>query len=342
MLEHGGGIIAASGQYGIPIGDWLDLSTGINPNSWPVPEIPAALWRRLPEHEDGLIQAAAGYYQSRSLLPVAGSQAAIQIVPRLRGCCRVGVLAPSYSEHQYAWSCAGHSVVNIAAGEINAAIAELDVLVLCNPNNPTAVAFPAETLLSWHAKLASKGGWLVVDEAFIDATPELSVARHAGKDGLIVLRSMGKFFGLAGIRTGFVFAWPQLLNAVQNQSGPWAISGPARWIASLALQDRKWQVSARESLAQSSAKLQTLLSRYDLAPAGSTLLFSWIMTEQAAVVHEMLARQGILTRYFAAPSSIRFGLPGSETERQRLEDVLGKLKTVLKTAVFAKHAYLSE
>ncbi len=148
MLEHGGGIIAASKHYGIPIEDWLDLSTGINPNGWSVPEIPAAIWRRLPETEDGLIQAAAAYYQTNSLLPVSGSQAAIQVLPKLRSRCRVGVLAPSYNEHRYAWSRAGHAVENIAADELNAAIAELDVMVLCNPNNPTAVAFATETLLA--------------------------------------------------------------------------------------------------------------------------------------------------------------------------------------------------
>ena len=274
MLEHGGELIAASKKYGFSIRDWLDLSTGINPNGWPVPEVPATVWRRLPEVGDDLIRAAAAYYQTSSLLPVAGSQAAIQVLPKLRSRCRVGVLAPSYGEHGHAWSRAGHIVERISADDIDAAMAELDVLVLCNPNNPTAVVFSPETMLGWHGKLVARGGWLVVDEAYIDATPESSIARYTGKEGLVVLRSIGKFFGLAGIRAGFILAWPELLGAIRDELGPWTTSGPARWVATRALQDSSWQVSTREHLKRSSETLRALLSRHALAPSGTTALFA--------------------------------------------------------------------
>lgn len=322
MLEHGGGIIAASTQYGIPVNEWLDLSTGINPNGWPVPHIPSAVWRRLPEAEDGLIRAAAAYYQTDFVLPIAGSQAAIQILPTLRPPCRVGVLMPSYNEHRYAWSRANHAVENVSAEAIDAAIERLDVVVICNPNNPTAVSFAPETLLAWHAQLATRGGWLVVDEAFVDTTPELSIAQHTDRAGLIVLRSVGKFFGLAGIRVGFLLAWHELLNTVQSNLGPWTVSGPGRWVATQALNDRDWQATTRTQLHQASERLRALLSARGLTPSGATALYAWVQTGQAAAVHDALARRGILTRYFSTPASIRVGLPADLSAWQRLENAL--------------------
>jgi len=168
MLEHGGKLLSAAARYGIEQDHWLDLSTGINPAGWPVPAIPDAVWQRLPETEDGLLEAAAAYYGCSDILPVAGSQAAIQALPRLRAACRVGVPHPAYAEHAHAWRAAGHAVVEWDAGHN---IDALDVLVLVHPNNPGGQTYTRAELLDWHARLAARGGWLVVDEAFIDATP---------------------------------------------------------------------------------------------------------------------------------------------------------------------------
>ena len=214
MLEHGGGLRVAAEQYGIPLSDWLDLSTGINPQGWPVTPVPGTVWQRLPEADDGLEAAAAAYYGAESLLPVAGSQAAIQALPRLRALGRIGVLSPSYAEHAHAWRRAGHQVELLSADRLDTAIAQLDTLVLAHPNNPTGVRFPVDALLDWRARLAARGGWLVVDEAFMDATPEDSLAGQTGLPGLIVLRSLGKFFGLAGARVGFALAEPALLLGI--------------------------------------------------------------------------------------------------------------------------------
>jgi L-threonine-O-3-phosphate decarboxylase len=324
MLEHGGNIARAAQRYGIPAEHWLDLSTGINPIGWPVPALPSEVWRRLPEDDDGLIDAARAYYGAPHLLAVSGSQAAIQILPTLRAAGRVGMPHPSYGEHAHAWS-KQHQVIQLDAGDIEAALDELDVLLLCNPNNPSGERFPPGTLLAWRQRLAARGGWLVVDEAFIDAEPPLSIAPHTGTEGLVVLRSLGKFFGLAGARAGFVAAWPALLAQMQEALGPWTINGPARAIARMALQDSAWQRHARERLQHDSARLAALLTQHGLAPAGGTALFQWIRTDRAREVHEALARQGILTRLFDEPASLRFGLPGAEDEWDRLEIALGKL-----------------
>lgn len=326
MLEHGGNLLAAAKRYGIPPADWLDLSTGINPLGWPVPEIPAAIWRRLPEQTDGLIDTAAAYYGTPHLHAVAGSQAAIQLLPALRATSRVGILAPGYGEHAHAWKRHGHQVIQLDAQDIDAALDALDVLVLCNPNNPSASCIAPATLLDWRQRLAARGGWLVVDEAFADAEPASNIVSHAGEAGLVVLRSVGKFFGLAGIRLGFVATWPALLKEMQEQLGPWSINGPARWIARHALQDTAWQSATRQRLKRDSMRLAALLAQNKLPPAGSTALFQWVRSDHAAALHDALARQGILTRLFAAPSSLRFGLPGTEMEWQRLTLALEQLR----------------
>lgn len=323
--QHGGRLRLAAARYGIPLSEWLDLSTGIHPAPWPAPPPPVSAWARLPEPEDGLLEAAQRYYGAASVLPAAGSQAAIQTLPALVAAQRIGVLAPTYAEHAHAWRRLGHEPIFLAAREVAGALDTLDALVVVNPNNPTGERFAPETLLEWHAKLAARGGFLIVDEAFMDATPEQSLAPHAARPGLVVLRSLGKFFGLAGARVGFVLAAPDFLDALSRLLGPWSVAGPSRFAAILALQDRPWQEAARAQLARESQRLARLLSHHGLASAGGTALFQWVCTPRASRIHEALARQGILSRLFDDPPSLRFGLPGSETEWARLGNALAGL-----------------
>ena len=318
MLKHGGALRAAADRYEIALADWLDLSTGINPLGWSVPAVPAAVWRRLPELNDGLERVAAHYYGNDQLLPVAGSQAVIQALPMLRGLSKVGVLQPGYAEHAYAWRRHGHSVQLLSAQTLLTAVDSLDVVVVINPNNPTGARLPAATLLDWRAQLETRGGWLVVDEAFMDSTPQESIATHAGLPGLIVLRSLGKFFGLAGVRVGFALAETELRRRLEEQLGPWTVNGPGRWVASQALTDRVWQCQMRASLSQASARLAELLSRHGLIVAGGTALFQWVLHPQAEILQDALARQGILVRRFDEPPSLRLGLPDTESAWQRL------------------------
>jgi len=323
VLEHGGRLRRAAAEYAIPVADWLDLSTGINPDGWPVPTLPAEAWARMPEDADGLVEAACGYYGARHALPVAGSQAAIQALPRLRLPGRVGVVAPGYAEHAQAWRATGHAVVPVdPAGEPPD---DLDALVLIHPNNPTGQVYAMDTLLGWHDHLAARGGWLVVDEAFMDSTPAASLAGHSHRPGLVVLRSLGKFFGLAGARVGFVLAGPDLLDRLGDLLGPWPLSGPARQVARLALLDADWQASARPHLSAAGARLAAMLADHGLIPDGGTALFQWVITPQAADIHAGLARRGILVRRFDDPASLRFGLPGGEAGWQRLDQALAEV-----------------
>jgi len=329
LLPHGGRLRAAAARYGRPLGDWLDLSTGINPRGWTTgAPLPPDLWQRLPEEDDGLEAAAARYYGANrtggagALLPVAGSQAAIQALPRLRQAGRVGVIAPGYGEHAHAWRQAGHAVQLLPVATIETALPDLDVLVLIHPNNPTGARFARADLLRWHAMLAERGGWLVVDEAFIDATPEASLAALSPLPGLILLRSLGKFFGLAGARVGFVLADPVVTHPLAALIGPWTIAAPARWVATAALADEPWQAETRARLAIDGPRLAELLTYRGLPPQGGCALFQWVPTDRAALLHEHLARAGILTRLFDAPTALRFGLPGTEAQWARLAAAL--------------------
>ena len=323
MLEHGGKLRAAVQQYHIPLEDWLDLSAALNPSPYPVGKIHYSTWQRLPEDDDALITIAARYYGNEQLLPVAGSQAAIQTLPFLFSApLRVGILQTTYNEHAHAWRRAGHTLIALDEQEIDQHISQLDVLLLVNPNNPTSAIFSRAQLRQWHAQLTTNKGWLIVDEAFIDCDPQHSLVQEAQQTGLIILRSLGKFFGLAGARVGFVFAEKNLLANLRETLGPWPISHPSRIAAQRALSDSTWQQQQREMLPQQSARLAQLLTENGLAPTGGCALFQWIQTPTAAAIHHHLATQGILTRLYAAPASLRLGLPAEEAEWERLTSAL--------------------
>lgn len=325
MLKHGGRLYEAAQQYQIPLHRWLDLSTGINPEAYPIPAIPNSVWQRLPEEQDQLLSSASDYYQCDALLAVAGSQAAIQSLPLLRPRSAVGILSPSYAEHAHAWQKAGHHTRSIAATDIDSHLNQLEVLILVNPNNPTGQRFDPQQCLTWLASLNKKKGWLIIDEAFIDCTPELSLSTLAPLPGLIILRSIGKFFGLAGIRVGFVLAEPAILNALNEILGPWSVSNPSRFVCQHALQNTVWQKTMRKKLQQQSQHLSTLLQQHRLPPHGGTKLFQWVKTKQAQKIHRQLAQQAIFTRLFTQPASLRFGLPANNSQMQTLAMALQKI-----------------
>jgi len=316
VLEHGGQLRAAALRWGIPLADWLDLSTGIAPWPYPLPAPPVDVWQRLPEEEDGLEVAARAYYGTDRILLLPGSQAGIQRLPALFPPGRVALPTPLYNEHPAAWQACGHT--RVGWGEA------ADYAVLCNPNNPTGARYGRDALL----ELARGLRLLVVDEAFIDAAAADSLAAQAGaagRENIVVLRSLGKFFGLAGARVGCAIGAPALLDRLAATLGPWALAHPARWAARLALADAAWQARQRERLHAAAARLAALLHGAGL-PASGTDLFQYVVTPRAAEWHAALARRGILVRAFAAPAALRFGLPGTEAAWQRLSAALAELR----------------
>lgn len=322
-VVHGGNLHEAAERYGIPYAQWLDLSTGINPHGYPVPPVPADAWRRLPDDGDGFAACAARYYaapDAAHVLPVAGSQAAIRALPSLLPRARVGIAPLTYSEYAPAFERAGHEVLPLDVSWDTLPDALIHVAVV-NPNNPTAEHLSAGKLLHWHAQLAARGGTLLIDEAFADAMPSASLAASTHRDGLLVLRSPGKFFGLAGVRAGFVLGAPALLDALRRTLGAWTVSGPARHAVKAAFEDVAWQQQMRTRLDTESTRLVSLLHAHGFA-THSTPLFAWTDDARAAALHEALAQRGVWTRLFTASGSMRFGLPASDTEWARFEESL--------------------
>lgn len=320
--HHGGRLRQAAAHYGIPLEAWLDFSTAINPHAWPVPPIPAQVWQRLPEDEDELAVAAAGYYGNTSFLAVPGTQAVIENLPRLLSQRRVWVPTIGYQEHAYCWQKLGHRLQSYDTLPDADALVAQDIVVVINPNNPTAQWQTLESLRALAVRLERLNGLLVVDEAFMDCTPGQSMLIGTLPDSVVVLRSFGKFFGLAGIRLGFCFARESLLAALVGALGPWAVNHPARWIASQALTDRQWHAGARHQLRQARQHLQSELGHAlgENARLSATDLFVTIQLASARELHEHLARRGLLTRLFQAEGMLRIGVDADAQHTARLMD----------------------
>jgi cobalamin biosynthetic protein CobC len=313
LYGHGGRLGAAARHFPNAPEPWIDLSTGISP--WPYP-FPADLrlsadWPRLPEPEtlarlEAAAAAAFGAPDPDEVVAVPGSDLAIRLLPQLMGQTHAHYLAPIYSGYRAAWP--------DARPVTHDRMEEADLLILANPNNPDGRTIAPEAL-------RALPGQLIVDEAFADASPEVSLAPN--RWGAIVLRSFGKFFGLAGLRLGFVLADRPLASRLRALLGDWPVSAPAIGIATAAYEDRNWQTAQRARLNDASGRLDTILRSAGLEIAGGTPLFRLARTEGAPGLFRHLAQAGILVRPFAEDSTaLRFGLPGDEPHWQRLEQAL--------------------
>jgi cobalamin biosynthesis protein CobC len=326
-ILHGGGISEAAALFGGTVEDWLDLSTGINPCPVALPEIDPRVWHRLPEkHFDEAARAAASrYYRTGGLLPlpVPGTQAAIQLLPRLAGSAkRAAVFAPTYGEYARVLK-AAETAVEFVEGTDDLTVAH-GIAVVVNPNNPTGRLFRPEEILAMAAVMRAQGGLLVVDEAFGDLYPEASVAPQVvDHDNLIVFRSFGKFFGLAGLRLGFVIAAPSVMESIREWLGPWAVSGPALAISAKLMEGGTKAIA--KHILQRKAGLDVVLERAGLKVIGGTGLFVLIEHERAYDLHTALCEARILTRRFDYnPRWLRIGLAADENEDRRLAEALDR------------------
>jgi cobalamin biosynthetic protein CobC len=317
--DHGGNLDLAQKRFGGRLEDWIDLSTGINRQPYPVPALQPRHWNALPSQSDiaSLHEAARQAYTSRaSALAVAGAQAAIQLLPRLAPAARARILAPTYNEYAPVLTGAGWQVEEVH--EIDA-LAGADLAVVVNPNNPDGRQHDPAKLLA----LLSRVTRLVVDESFADAVPGVSLAAETGRAGLLVLRSFGKFYGLAGLRLGFVLGEERYVAALAAMAGPWPISGAAIEIGRKALLDRDWADATRARLDKDALRLDHLAKAAGYKLVGGTPLFRLYEVGDAIVVQERLARAHIWSRIFAdKPNWLRLGLPGDETEWSRLTAAL--------------------
>ncbi|WP_296473627.1 threonine-phosphate decarboxylase CobD [Roseinatronobacter sp.] len=316
MRDHGGNIDQAQARFGGQ--DWVDLSTGINRQPYPVPDLPAHVWTDLPTRaaQTALMRAARQAFGTDALgVALAGAQAAIQMIPRLMPVGQAKVLAPTYNEHAACLRAAGWQVEEVT--EI-AALAGAELAIVVNPNNPDGRHHDPKQLRA----ISQQVGCLVVDESFADPVPELSLAAHAC-DRLIVLRSFGKFWGLAGLRLGFAFAGPEGVAALSQMAGPWPVSGAALELGRIALDDATWHDKTCTRLRADIARMDALALRAQWPLVGGTMLFRTYHTPDAATAQSALAAAQIWSRIFPySPHWLRLGLPGKEKEWARLETAL--------------------
>ena len=321
-LLHGGELAAARRLFPDAPEPFLDLSTGINPNSYPLPHLSPDLFARLPQSEAlaALATAAANAYDAPSAAHVVcapGTQILLPFVAGLIGSGCAAVVKPTYSEHARAAALAGHRVAELA--DIDP-VSDADLVLVTNPNNPDGRLFDKRALIALAKRLTVRGGLLVVDEAFMDVGPPgASMASEVGRGGIVVLRSFGKFFGLAGIRLGFALAAPDVAARLRARLGPWAVSGPALAIGTKALADRAWIEETRRRLADGIVRLDKILVGANLDVVGGTTLFRLVHMD-ASDLFRHLGRAGIFVRIFPEnPNWVRFAQPAPEHDWRRLE-----------------------
>jgi len=319
VRDHGGDLGAAVARYGGAREDWIDLSTGINRLPYPLPPASERSLRALPGTEETAACADAArraYGAEAACLPLAGAQAAIRLVPSLRPGGRAAILGPTYSEHAAAFAAAGWTVSEVRD---LAALRGADAAVVVNPNNPDGRRLPPEALID----LAGAVGLLVVDESFADVDPGLSLCPHLGRPGLVVLRSFGKVYGLAGLRLGFALGAEADVACLAEAAGPWPVAGPALEAGRIALADAAWAAATRERLAAGAARLDGLAAAAGWGLVGGTGLFRLYGVGDAAAHRDRLARARIWSRAFPWSARwLRLGLPGPEAEWARLADAL--------------------
>ncbi|TBR42850.1 aminotransferase class I/II-fold pyridoxal phosphate-dependent enzyme [Marinomonas agarivorans] len=276
--------------------DWIDLSSAVNREPWPVPTIPTKLWHELPD-QTALLNAAQSYYGVNECvnkcLAISGSQQAIEWLPLILfnntsthalshvsvhalaqakretesvyGQAEKIVYVPQvgYQEHEFCWRKWDYTTVEYDTTQTSCfstlVAAQWHVLVLIQPNNPNGHLFTQAQIKQLLDKAAIRNAFVIVDEAFIDSQPQHSLlscssvsTNHANNhwpESLILLRSIGKFFGLPGARVGFCFANQTVRTQLALAIGPWPISTPATWLVTQALSDQAWQNKARRDLA---------------------------------------------------------------------------------------------
>lgn len=326
VVDHGGNLTRAQRRFPDAPGPWLDLSTGISPHPYPFGEIPASAFTSLPQDSrlETLLEAAAQAYGAPSaanIVAAPGTQALLPLVARLIPRGKAAILSPTYAEHFRAASLAGHETVETGDP---AALCRADYAVVVNPNNPDGRIVERSSLLELADAMHRSGGLLLVDEAFMDVGPAGgSLVADAGRGNVVVLRSFGKFFGLAGVRLGFAFGAEDAVSALRSHLGPWAVSGPAIEIGIRALADRGWRQAMRQRLADDAGRLDRLLTQAGLDVVGGTALYRLVRLQQARSLFDALGEAGILVRSFGFDErALRIGLPGDDAGFSRLERAL--------------------
>jgi cobalamin biosynthetic protein CobC len=322
---HGGRLSKAERRYPQAPRPWLDLSTGINPEPWLGISGLVFDWQRLPDEAAlrTLEATAAAYFGAleSQVLALPGTEFG------LRGLAALGLPAP----FRHVWP--GYRTHAEALPEsepisFEGLLAQARLggtIVLANPSNPDGRLVPPAELMVLAKALAKASGWLVVDEAFVDAHAGSSIIPLLdGTQPVIVTRSFGKFFGLAGVRLGFAVGPTAIIARWREIVGSWPLSAAAIAIGTAAYADAGWIATTRKALFERAAALDSLLRRHGLEPIGACPQFRLVACD-AGEVFDRLASTGLLTRPFDySPRWLRLGVPASASELARLDGALGR------------------
>ncbi|MEP2640379.1 threonine-phosphate decarboxylase CobD [Roseobacter sp.] len=298
--DHGGGLDAAIAQYGGSRIAWIDLSTGINPHPYPVSHMPADVWTALPDKgaNTRLTNAARAFWQipdQAAVLAAPGASAIIVQIPQLVPRGTVRIPGPTYNEHAAAFTVQGWRTIDTGTATAQ---------VVVHPNNPDGKIWAPDTLPNPAASLT------VIDESFCDIAPDHSLVGQSVQPGTLILKSFGKFWGLAGMRLGFIVGDPALVARLADTLGPWAVSGPALHIGTAALTDQQWATETRARLSQDATRLDTLMQAAGANVVGGTPLFRLYEVDDATRWQHRLATHHIWSRTFPYnPRWLRLGLP---------------------------------
>ena len=294
--DHGGNLDWALSQYGGSKRDWIDLSTGISPWSYPIDGVPSEAWQSLPDEQNNIdLETAARMFWSvpedASVLAAPGASALIANLPKVAQAGRVRIDQPTYNEHQAAFERLGWQIDPSAK----------DAMVAVHPNNPDGKLWINSEL---------KGHFRIIDESFCDTLPEASLIGEVTRGDTIVLKSFGKFWGLGGLRLGFAIGAEPLIQPLRETLGPWPVSGPALHIGLNALKDQTWTEMHRERLVHASERLDQLMQEKGARLVGGTSLFRLYDVPDATVWQARLAKYHIWSRIFPYSKTwLRLGLP---------------------------------
>lgn len=334
-LVHGGRLSEVAKLFNKDSKGWLDLSTGISPFSYPIPEIPISIWRDLPQSHENLLKSACDYYGAEQMIATNGSQSAIQALPKLwldlyknQEVSRPKVLLPKvgYKEHEKTWKENGFLVEHYEQLPQEKLLVPNTILVVINPNNPTGELLSYDDLAETHKKFLKIGGWLIVDEAFMDVLPKkYSMLPLASQKNIFVLRSIGKFFGLAGLRLGFVACHQSYSTRLNQIIGLWQINAPAILIAEKALLDHHWHKQQLQRLTSQTNALKELLRQtFVTEEISGTVLFVTVKLAEAELIYQKLCQQKVYVRLCDEKNALRFGIPDN-TGLGRLQQVFDKI-----------------
>jgi len=295
LRDHGGGIDAAIAHFGGARNEWIDLSTGINPIPYPLPEFADCHWTQLPDRAvfEAFNHVARRFWNvpdNATIIPASGASAIIAMLPSILEGSKVVIPEPTYNEHRAAYIAHGWTIE-----------AQGNVKTIVHPNNPDGHLYTASDLNTHRC---------VIDESFCDICPQFSMVSHAIDDGHIVIKSFGKFWGLAGMRLGAIIAPNKLAPAIRDRIGPWAVSGPALHTGTLALQDMQWANETRQRLKSDAKQLDEIMMNKGVNSIGGTTLFRLYHVEDAQKWFERFAQNHILTRVFPySKHFLRLGIP---------------------------------